>query len=478
MNRLYQINPNSGAASAIGSAGAFTLTGTDLGVDFNPVVDRLRVVSEDDENLRLNPADGTLTGTDSDLQYAPLDPNAPADPNVVASAYTNNFLGATSTSLYGLDSGLDIKVRQDPPNAGTLSTVGPLGFDISGMTGIDILDDGTAWVAAAGTTNSVLFSVNLQTGQMSARGTVPGRLLGLAGEPTGAAGPLTGQLNRLSGNQLRYDVTNAGMRPIEFIRVELMDGYTVTQVSINSGPQTQCNPIQSSSAAGCGPFTGPGFWGAGQGLGIVLETDRLYPDNGGADLFACAAPCSPYNRDAGPFAHGGPAPAGDGGGSDGGGGGSGGGGSGGGGSGGGAGDSTDFDLDGDVDLDDLATLLAAFQGSGVTIRIQTPAGVREGDSLTILSELLANFGRSSAAQRRRPTVIARRRTTLTAPQSRRVRVPLTRAGRRLYRGYTRKRLRATLRLRVTYRPASGGPVQTRTFREPVRLRVVKPKPRP
>jgi hypothetical protein len=121
--------------------------------------------------------------------------------------------------------------------------------------------------------------------------------------------------------------------------------------------------------------------------------------------------------------------------------------------------------------------LAAFQGSGVTIRLQTPDGVREGDGLTILGELLANFGGSSAAQRRRPTVIARRRTTLTAPQTKRVRIPLTKAGKRLYRRYTRKRLRATLRLRVTYRPASGGPVQTRTFRQPVRLRVVKPKPR-
>jgi hypothetical protein len=132
----------------------------------------------------------------------------------------------------------------------------------------------------------------------------------------------------------------------------------------------------------------------------------------------------------------------------------------------------DFDLDGDVDLNDLTKLLSAFGGEGVTIRVETPDGVVEGDSMTLLAELLANLGRGSqAAQRQRQTVIARRKVTLRGGQSKRVRVPLTRAGKRLYRGYTRKRLRATLRLKVTYRPASGAAAQKRTFKRKVNLRV-------
>ena len=62
-SRLYVINPSTGAATQVGSAGAFTLSGTSFGMDFNPVVDRIRVVSDTEQNLRLNPNDGTLSAS-------------------------------------------------------------------------------------------------------------------------------------------------------------------------------------------------------------------------------------------------------------------------------------------------------------------------------------------------------------------------------------------------------------------------------
>ena len=95
-SRLYTISPVTGTATQVGSAGAFTLTGTAFGFDFNPVVDRIRVVSNADQNLRLNPNDGTLTAIDTNLAFAAGDPNQGANPNVVALAYTNNFAGAGS----------------------------------------------------------------------------------------------------------------------------------------------------------------------------------------------------------------------------------------------------------------------------------------------------------------------------------------------------------------------------------------------
>jgi prepilin-type processing-associated H-X9-DG protein len=58
----------------------------------------------------------------------------------------------------------------------------------------------------------------------------------------------------------------------------------------------------------CGPFAGPNFWGPGQELRILLGTDARYPDNAGTRLFACARPCGPFFRDAGPFSFGGPFP--------------------------------------------------------------------------------------------------------------------------------------------------------------------------
>ena len=74
------------------------------------------------ENLRLNPNDGTLTATDATLAYAAGDPNFGANPNEVALAYSNNVAGALSTTLYGIDSGLDVLVMQGGPAASRART--------------------------------------------------------------------------------------------------------------------------------------------------------------------------------------------------------------------------------------------------------------------------------------------------------------------------------------------------------------------
>jgi hypothetical protein len=142
-SRLYSINPVTGAATQIGADGQFTLSGSAFGFDVNPTVDRVRVVSNADQNLRLNPNNGALAATDIALNYAVGDANFGANPNVVGAAYTNNFSGAVSTDLYYIDSGLDRLVTTTNPNGGLLNTVGALGvntndfvgFDISGLTG-------------------------------------------------------------------------------------------------------------------------------------------------------------------------------------------------------------------------------------------------------------------------------------------------------------------------------------------------------
>ena len=79
------------------------------------------MTSDTEQNIRLNPNDGSLvTPADTNLSYATGDAHFGANPNVVGSAYTNNFAGATATTLYDIDSNLDILVYQDPPNAGLL----------------------------------------------------------------------------------------------------------------------------------------------------------------------------------------------------------------------------------------------------------------------------------------------------------------------------------------------------------------------
>jgi hypothetical protein len=183
-SRLYSLNTTTGVATQVGSSGAFTLSGTAFGFDFNPVVDRIRVVGNTGQNLRLNPNDGTLAATDTALAYAAGDPNVAATPRAVGSGYINNFSGASTTTLFNIDSNLDVLVTQGSPggspvspNAGQLFTVGALGFNTSDLAGLDV--SGASGIAYASLTApagnaSQLFSINLATGAASLIGTIGG----------------------------------------------------------------------------------------------------------------------------------------------------------------------------------------------------------------------------------------------------------------------------------------------------------------
>ncbi len=92
--RLYVINPITGAALVNTSGGL----GTALRMDFNPVANRLRVFSAADQNYRLTPGTG-LVSNDGIFSFAAADANFGASPALASAAYTNNFDGATSTTI-------------------------------------------------------------------------------------------------------------------------------------------------------------------------------------------------------------------------------------------------------------------------------------------------------------------------------------------------------------------------------------------
>ncbi|CAN5201582.1 DUF4394 domain-containing protein [soil metagenome] len=139
--RIYTINATTGVATLVSTINV-PVTGTNFGVDFNPVPDRLRLVSNLDQNLRIN-VDTGATIVDGTLAYAAGDANAGANPNITSVAYSNNFAGVTTTVLRGVDASLDILAIQNPPNDGILNTSLILGvnatdiaaYDISGLTG-------------------------------------------------------------------------------------------------------------------------------------------------------------------------------------------------------------------------------------------------------------------------------------------------------------------------------------------------------
>lgn len=178
--RLYTIDPSTGAATlraalsadpADSTAPFVGLTGTVFSVDFNPVADRLRVISDNGLNLRIaveTVTTGAVTvNAGQTITDEPINSAAGA-PSVAAAAYTNSFAGTTATALYDLEQNSDRLTLQNPPNAGTLVDIGPLGVDIMGAAGFDIAggENGLALAAlrAGGSGPFSLYSVALTTG--------------------------------------------------------------------------------------------------------------------------------------------------------------------------------------------------------------------------------------------------------------------------------------------------------------------------
>lgn len=157
-SRIYAVNMSSGLATAIGAA-PFTpaLSGTSFGFDFNPTVDRIRVISNTGQNLRLNPITGTVAAVDPALN--------PGTPSVDAAGYTNSFPKSTTTMLYDVDNVTDMLYMQNPANAGTLVAVGPLGINAAASNGFDIGGrTNNAWGIFTVNGNTSLYSINLATG--------------------------------------------------------------------------------------------------------------------------------------------------------------------------------------------------------------------------------------------------------------------------------------------------------------------------
>lgn len=191
-DRIYTINPSNGVATA-GAVLSSPINASALstGFDFNPVADTnmmasLRVVNTANQNFAVNVDTGavTLQGT---LNYSSTDPSFGQDPAITAAAYTNNFAGATATTLFDIDADADTLVRQIPPPSGNLTTVGPLGIDFSSEGGFDIFGASTAFAVSNDAVSGIpsLYDINLSTGQASLLGAIdnPRRITSLSAVP-------------------------------------------------------------------------------------------------------------------------------------------------------------------------------------------------------------------------------------------------------------------------------------------------------
>lgn len=176
-SRVYTIDTVSAAALPVRSTPlSAALTGSFFGFGFNPVPDKMRVHSNAEQDLRVDPVTGALA-RDSTLAYDNGDLYFGANPNIVGTAYTNSVAGATTTALYAIDSNWDVLVYLPNPNNGRMLTIGDLGVNTNDFVGFDIsAPDGLAYAALTASVNgtSALYLVNLSTGVASFQGNIGG----------------------------------------------------------------------------------------------------------------------------------------------------------------------------------------------------------------------------------------------------------------------------------------------------------------
>jgi hypothetical protein len=204
--QLYRIDVAQAQAVPVGTPVALPPGGREWGFDFNPAVDRIRVVADNGVNLRLHPETGALIDSDpatpgvqldGTLAYDAADSAAGKAPRIVAAAYTYNQANDKITTNYAIDAAAGTLVHQGTkegvtpavsPNTGRLYTVGALGIGAFDHAVFDISDVGNvayAGVHPRGARATRWYRLDLASGRAAFLGTVGGGepLLGAAIEP-------------------------------------------------------------------------------------------------------------------------------------------------------------------------------------------------------------------------------------------------------------------------------------------------------
>jgi hypothetical protein len=294
LSQLYVIDEMTGSAAKIGVPFSPAIDGAEFGFDFNPAVDRIRVVSDKGQNLRANPDNGAIAAVDGALKYAANDKNAGKQPAVTGSAYTNPDIDPnTATTLFGIDTAADVLVTQNPPNDGVLNTVGALGVDATKVVGFDIgLTQGNSKnapgmaLAALQTANggSTLYAIDLSTGRAEARGRIAVHVRGLAISndaaryediyALSALGELLG-VSRRSPDKVATRVPVTGLNPNERLLGIDFRPATGRLYGVGSSSQLYVIDHNTGAAAKVGPVFSTPLSGAEFGVDFNPTVDRL-----------------------------------------------------------------------------------------------------------------------------------------------------------------------------------------------------------
>jgi hypothetical protein len=206
---VYLVDPQTGAATAIGAAGQVALVDaagfpvdypdTSYAVSFNPTVDRMRVIATSGLNFRVNPINGAAV--DGNVSTPGINPdgpvNGPAGIGISGAANTNNLPGVTVTTLYTLDPAGNRLFIQNPPNNGTqvagrAVTLDGLQFDFDTDTGFDIPPGVDAAINNAEATGEGYAALSVPGATVLYRLALPGAELARVGTVGSGATPVAG----------------------------------------------------------------------------------------------------------------------------------------------------------------------------------------------------------------------------------------------------------------------------------------------
>jgi hypothetical protein len=301
------------------------LEGDVFGVNFNPVADRLRVVSNSGQNLRINVDTGATT-TDADLN--------PGAPSITTAAYSNSFSTACRTRLYVIDTSTNTLFLQDPPNAGTLTEIGALSLTSAPGAVFEVitLSSGSnrALVLLPAPNGAMVYDLDLNNGDL-----VGGRalrlrdgesLLGVSAAPPSEApvqgkGELVGvtfenqvvSFNRgapgklctsaaIAGLGAGEDVLGIDSRPADGALYALSSAGKLYTVVVESGEATLKSTLVADAMDTTEPFTtlpvtdfGMGFNPVPDRLRVVSRTGqnlRINVDTGATTTDAALSPAS------------------------------------------------------------------------------------------------------------------------------------------------------------------------------------------
>ncbi|MDZ7858992.1 DUF4394 domain-containing protein [Sphaerotilus sp.] len=186
--QLCTLDTATGQLQPIGTAIPALKQSGRTGFDFNPVADRVRVVTESGLNLRLHPDTGAVAAVDPALQGS-------GTPRIAGAAYTYHKTNDKLTTNYAIDLVAGSLVTQGThesvqpavsPNTGRLFTVGPMGTGPVDDVAFDITDtDNTALAALRQQGRTRLHQLDLATGRATLLGSIGNgqALWGMAIEP-------------------------------------------------------------------------------------------------------------------------------------------------------------------------------------------------------------------------------------------------------------------------------------------------------